>query len=268
MTPAAPFFLIASAVLLAGAAIAPVASPEPAPAPAPAPGEVELQAPAAQAEPDYTTRMSQPPLVGEYDPATAPPPYAAPPDEDGLRQCVGPDGVPIFTDRRCEDLGATPQQAPAVAGAHTVPGLVRVRTCARNQDDLLAGVRAALENHDANRLADYYHWTGMGTSEGYRLMERLTSFSARPVVDVQLVHSARPDADPYADPWFGAAPPPSPFEEVDPEVAQAGEAPAPPRRRPHALLLRVDQMRGETDAASTITYFRLLTNAGCWWMRF
>lgn len=264
MSLAAPFSLLASAALMAAAAITPVASPEPRTAPE----EVLVEAPVTGAESDYTTRMSQPPLVGEYDPATAPPPYAAPPDEDGLRQCVGPDGVPIFTDRRCEDLGATPQQAPAVAGAHTVPGLVRVRTCARNQDDLLAGVRAALESHDANRLADYYHWTGMGSSEGYRLMERLTTFSARPVVDVQLVHSARPEADPYADPWFGAAPPPSPFEEVDPDLAQASEAPAPPRRRPHALLLRVDQMRGETDAASTITYFRLLTNAGCWWMRF
>ena len=50
---------------------------------------------------------------------------------------------------------------------------------------------------------------GSAHPEGYRLMERLTTFSARPVVDVQLVHSARPEADPYADPWFGAAPPPS-----------------------------------------------------------
>jgi hypothetical protein len=33
-------------------------------------------------------------------------------------------------------------------------------------------------------------------------------------------------------------------------------------------MLRVDQMRSEQDMASTITYFHLLTNAGCWWMRF
>jgi hypothetical protein len=33
-------------------------------------------------------------------------------------------------------------------------------------------------------------------------------------------------------------------------------------------MLRVDQMRSDQDVASTITYFHLLTNAGCWWMRF
>jgi len=142
-----------------------------------------------------------------------------------------------------------------------------VRTCARNQGDLLAGVRAALESHDANRLADYYHWTGMGTADGYRLMERLDAFSARPVVDVQLVRKAQPDSDPYGYGFDYGEPAASP-EATDAKPLDPDAPAPPPRRRPLASMLRVDQMRSNEDVASTITYFHLLTNAGCWWMRF
>jgi hypothetical protein len=251
-----PSLLLASVALLAAAT--PVSTPEPAAAPSP-------NAPAS----DYTTQMSEPPLLPEYDPATAPPPMAEAPDEDGLRQCVGTDGVPIFTDRRCGDLGATDYVKPPGAYGSAPVQPLRVRTCARNQDDLLAGVRAALESHDANRLADYYHWTGMGSTEGYRLMDRLDAFASRPVVDVQLVRAAVPAAE--EDPWGLAVPPLEAEPFFGPEGETEHEAdPAPPPRRPRRLasMLRVDQMRSNDDVASTITYFHLLTNAGCWWMRF
>jgi hypothetical protein len=166
---------------------------------------------------------------------------------------------------------------PPIGG--TVPGQpLRVRTCARNQGALLEGVRAALESHDANRLADYYHWTGMGSAEGYRLMDRLDAFSARPVVDVQLVRNALPaDQVDLFENRFDPLPPPPGLDDpaaIDPASAGADastdtDAPAPtPRRRPLASMLRVDQMRSDNDVASTVTYFHLLTNAGCWWMRF
>lgn len=176
----------------------------------------------------------------------------------GLRRCIGSDGVPIFTDRRCEDLQATESvAAPEVLRAGVV---LRVRSCARNQDDLLFGVRTALENHDANRLAEFYHWSGMGTADGYRLMERLSAFSDRPLVDVQLLSSPSPVAqDAYWSP-------------DDPETISFDESgsyvPPPPPVQHRARLLRVDQMRGNNDAASQVTYFHLLSNAGCWWLRF
>ena len=283
--------LIACTALVAAAAAAPVVTPALAPAVTPAPA-MTAPAPAAAAAPaptpasapggDYTSRSLDPELVPEYDPATAPPtPMADPTDEGGLRQCVGPDGVPIFTDRRCADLGATPQvQAPDAFGALASASQVRVRTCARTQAVLLDGVRAALESHDANRLADYYHWSGMDTAEGYRLMDRLDAFSARPVVDVQLVRDAPPP--PSQDASYGALyfdtpprlPPSEPLFGTDGEAlpGAASSAPgapaAPPRARRLASMLRVDQMRSDQDVASTVTYFHLLTNAGCWWMRF
>ena len=262
----APVLVVASSALLAAAAAMPVAETPPPPPPEPA---VAPAPPAAPAPPtDYTTRMSEPPLVPEFDPATAPPP--APPETSpgGLRQCVGADGVPIFTDRRCSELGASdPPPVPAAFGA--TPGApVRVRSCARNQDDLLAGVRAALESHDANRLADYYHWTGMDSATGYRLMERLDAFSARPVVDVQLVRDAPPPEEAFAEPFFESPPPPPPYAYGPGGEPLSSEPPRPRRPRRLASMIRVDQMRSETDVASTVTYFHLLTNAGCWWMRF
>jgi hypothetical protein len=231
-----------------------------------------LAAVAADPPTDYTTQSMEPPLVPEYDPATAPPPpQPAPPSDQagGMRQCVGPDGSTIFTDRRCDTMGATDYVAPrGTYGSEPAPQL-RVRSCARNQDDLLAGVRAALESHDANRFADYYHWSGMGSTEGYRLMERLDAFVSRPVVDVQLVRAAPP---PEEDRWGLEVPPleAEPFFREEDELSDEAGAPPPPRR-PHrrlASMLRVDQMRSDQDVASTITYFHLLTNAGCWWMRF
>jgi hypothetical protein len=275
--------VLVSALALVGGAAAPVAAPVPpeavpAPTPAPAPEPAAAPSPAAAADApaadDYTTRSLDPALVPEYDPASAPPPtpMADPNDEGGLRQCVGTDGVPIFTDRRCADLGATPKlEPPGGFGGSSTPGSHIARTCARNQDDLLAGVRAALENHDANRLADYYDWVGMGTTEGYRLMERLDTFSARPVVDVQLVRGALPaEAMPIdGAPYFESAVPGEPVAPTgSDESALSRSAPIPTRRRRLAFLLRVDQMRSDQDVASTVTYFHLLTNAGCWWMRF
>ena len=196
---------------------------------------------------------------------------------EGLRRCVGPDGGTIFTDRRCEDLHAVASVPPGSAERPAVA--VRVRSCARNQSDLLFGVRAALENGDANRLADFYHWTGMGTAQGYRLMDRLSAFSKRPVVDVQLVSTADPRG--YASADFEFSRTPVEDVEVDAEsiddsfdveasLAEPGaESAVAPARRPRAAdLRRVDQMRGEADLESETTYFHLLNNAGCWWMQF
>lgn len=199
---------------------------------------------------------------------------------EGLRRCVGPDGGTIFTDRRCEDLHAIASVPPGSTERPAV--VVRVRSCARNQSDLLVGVRAALENGDANRLADFYHWTGMGTAQGYRVMDRLSAFSKRPVVDVQLVSTADPRGHASTDFEFSRTPAADvdlTAESIDDDfdVAASMEEPGtesaenagPPARHPPAAdLLRVDQMRGEADLESETTYFHLLNNAGCWWMQF
>jgi hypothetical protein len=184
---------------------------------------------------------------------------------DGLQHCVDADGVTIFTDQRCSDLQATQQAEPP--RRPEPPGiLVRVRSCARNQDDFLQGVRGALESRDVNRLADYYHWTGMDTASGYRLMERLAAFSGRQLVDVQLVSRLEPEIGG----WNGPSPDREvidPFQATDDDPLADTPATAPAPAHP-AELLRVDQMGSEEDLGVQATYFRLRNNAGCWWMQF
>lgn len=161
---------------------------------------------------------------------------------NGLSRCVSADGVSIFTDQRCSDLQAASQ--PNAGVPLVSPGArVVARSCARNQDDLLFGVRAALENRDPNRLADYYNWTGMSTASGYRLMDRLLAFSEIPLADVQLV---LPEEWETASPWDDG-------QSSVPVVAN---------------LLRVDQMVSKQDFETRATYFHLRQNAGCWWMQF
>jgi hypothetical protein len=158
-----------------------------------------------------------------------------------------------------------------------------------SRDDLLYGVRAALEAQDVNHLAAYYLWTGMGTREAYSLMDRLSSFSERPLMDAQLVSSAPEDIDEdlpesamnSAEESLREMPEPpeasdavaDPFAAEDFPRDDDASLPAPPplRSRPHRRgpdRLRVDQVRGEGDAEAVTTYFRIVPAAGCWWIRY
>jgi hypothetical protein len=216
----------------------------------------------------WTVPGVEPALPASPAPATPRAPTTPP---DGLHRCIDGTGVTIFTDRRCDDLQAEEAVAKPVAPAP--PGvLVRVRSCARSQDDLLFGVRAALENHDVNRLAEFYHWTGMGNAAGYRLMDRLGSFSERPLVDVQLMSSRTQADDEAADGGLEAREHIPSIADLDaaddPFGVQAPLDPPPPPPRAASDLLRVDQTRSNDDIAALVTYFHLRSNAGCWWMQF
>ena len=196
----------------------------------------------------------------------------------------------IFTDRRCEDMQATESvRAPETITQATSP--IQWRGCARHQDDLLFGVRAALESGDANRLAGFYHWPGMGNAQGYRVADRLQAFTAKPLMDVRLVEEIEESGDSlygfgpdttdssaplYATPPYGDPYPTEPGypdnstypaypESSSDAVPAAPTAPARPRA---AQFLRVDQMRSDQDAAAQVTYFRLRRHAGCWWLQF
>jgi hypothetical protein len=189
----------------------------------------------------------------------------------GLRRCVAADGSVLITDHGCSAQGAR-DLAPPPTDATPSPGIqiVRVRTCARNQLDLVEGVRGALEARDPNRLAEYYHWSGMSTAQGYQLLDRLAAFSARPLLDVQLANSAElrspgPDWPERQPPRFEPLDPDS-NPDLEPRDSDTPAAPAPPAKP--ADLLRVDQLRSETDMDSQVSYLHLLRNAGCWWLQF
>lgn len=228
---------------------------------------------------------------------------ATPARADTVRRCVDAQGNAVYTDRSCEAVQAVPRQAPpdAAAGAHFIGGFA-VRGCARRPETLLDGVRGALEAQDVNRLANWYHWTGTGTGTARYLMDELEAIAKRPLVAIELLYpggapvadalpapstdpasSSQPLSDPpVPNPPFAARPDPTrpgpaASAPVLPSPAAAGPAgdagavalplaSSPPNAGPAPHGLRVEQMRGKADIAATHTDFRLVRNAGCWWI--
>jgi hypothetical protein len=115
--------------------------------------------------------------------------WAAAPARAEVRRCVDVRGIAVYTDRPCETMQAAPREAPPdpSAGANITTGFA-VRGCARRPETLLNGVRGALEAHDVNRLANWYHWTGTGSGTARSLMDELEAIANRPLVSAELVY--------------------------------------------------------------------------------
>lgn len=107
-----------------------------------------------------------------------------------VRRCDLPDGQTVYTDRRCDAIGAVERRVgtPQAQFRRYRP------TCARSVRDLYFEVSAALESRDANRLAGVYHWPGMSTRQGYDVMQRLQRIVDRGLVDLQPVYPGGEDA--------------------------------------------------------------------------
>lgn len=181
-----------------------------------------------------------------------------------VRRCVDAQGNSVFTDRPCASLGVAPREAPAPAQGAYASGFAR-RGCARSPGQLLDGVRGALEAHDVNRLANFYHWPGTGSGAAKSLMDALEAVAARPLVGVVLVS---PDGPP--DPGSAVG---SPSEPTPPTPGNPPEevhlTPFPPEEvhlTPLPTGLRVEQMAGPGDVSSRSTDFSLRQHAGCWWI--
>ncbi len=167
-----------------------------------------------------------------------------------VRQCIGADGGVVYTDRQCVDLGAT--ERLVTPGAGVAYGGARLhRGCARSVQDLVYELSNAIYASDVNQLASVYHWAGMSTSNGYRLMTRLAAIAKRPLVDVQPMYSG--GTDPYAD-----------IIEFDRDT---GAVVSPPPRKPRLIGLRVEQTLSNGSTPSR-TVFGLRQHLGCWWVRF
>ena len=153
-----------------------------------------------------------------------------------VRHCVAADGTSVFTDRRCEDIGAVQRrpQAQPITGSHA-----HRDSCPRTLQDLVFEVSTAIDTRDVNRLAGVYGWTGMSNSAGYALMARLQAIVARPLVDIVPVNAGDSAA---GDDYFPQA---------------------TVRRAPVALRVEQTLSNGTTPSR---TVFGLRRGFGCWWV--
>lgn len=104
-----------------------------------------------------------------------------------IRRCVRADGSAVYTDRRCDDVGAIARVA-APHGRVAAPS----SGCARNLQDLLFRVSSAIDARDANRLAGTYHWAGMSAGPSRGVMDRLATVAHRPLIAIVPVMAAVP----------------------------------------------------------------------------
>jgi hypothetical protein len=163
----------------------------------------------------------------------------------GLNRCVSPDGHSVFTDQHCEDMGAVvrPEPAPPFGSASAQRVHVHVHDCARTTDDLHNGLESALAAHDVNRIAAFYQWAGISSTESADILKRLQAIADRPLSAVHLVRPRQPtDANGFQT------------------VASA--------RPSEASAIELVQTRSSNDPTPSRTEFALTAYMGCWWIRF
>lgn len=121
----------------------------------------------------------------------------------GIQRCEAPDGVAIYTDKACSALGAiaTPVSgelltrlvsdngedaggAHAVFGDRRAPAISRrsaASGCARSTTQLSMDLQGAWALGDVNRIAESYHWAGLGTRQARPIMQRLDRLAEQPL---------------------------------------------------------------------------------------
>ena len=177
--------------------------------------------------------------------------YVAPPGSAyaQVRRCSASDGTLVYTDRKCEDIGAVERRIAAPAGS--LYRASRRPSCARNVADLGYELGSALNSGDVNQVAGLYDWAGMATSNAYRVMDRLQVIASRTLVDVQPMYSGGANEYGYD------------VVEFDPETGAVLTRPA---SRPRLIGLRVEQVLADGHTPSRVV-FGLRQRLGCWWIR-
>lgn len=163
-----------------------------------------------------------------------------------VQRCVSPAGEPVYTDRKCSEIGANER----LASPSGHPLTAYRGGCSRRLRDVVYGVTSAIEARDVNRLALLYDWAGMSTRQGYAVMTRLDGIVNRPLVDILPV---------YADP-----PPVTGADGTVVDRNADGYFPQTTvRRAPVGLRLEQTFSNGVTPARTT---FGLRKRLGCWWL--
>lgn len=199
---------------------------------------------------------------------------AAPAAAQKVNRCTGADGATVFSDRRCEDLGAIdrlPPRTPPSAGSEGASGLYRPQ-CVRRLSELAQQIRTAVDARDVNRLSTLYWWNGVSDEAARRILDRLDAITQRPLVAIVPISPAASAQAAYP---AATLPGPGTFEQRTADAAPAtqqtssstaaADNAAPPRAR--ATGLRLEQTLG-SSATPTSTVLSLRRQYNCFWISF
>lgn len=168
-----------------------------------------------------------------------------------IHRCIGADGIPVFTDRVCADVNATPAlptPAPAAsAPAAPVPAQPPAVTCAADIQQLRQAVSDAFTERNPNRLAGLTLWSGDGKAAVVADIRFFSRLMSRPLLGVQSVSATGDDDDPDAS-----------------QLSLSASSSAPPARG-EALIVETESDDG--SGATEQTRFDLVHRSGCVWLQ-
>ncbi|MBB4130825.1 hypothetical protein [Xanthomonas sp. 3075] len=175
-----------------------------------------------------------------------------------IRRCVTPDGQTMFTDRRCEDVGAASRPPPA-ARPQGNTGLYR-NGCPRRLSELVSLLQLAVDSRDVNRLSSLYLWSGQSDAAANQVLSRLEAIVQRPLLDIVPMYPQR-DPSPWERDTNSASTTAVP---LDNPAIDAAPTQDPGRPRPWGLRLEQNLASG-TPARSVL---RLRRQYNCFWVTF
>ena len=167
-----------------------------------------------------------------------------------VHKCVMPDGKPLYTDQKCEALGASerpPERpAPGVKG-NAAPSDARLYRggCSRTLQDLVFEITTAIDAGDPNRLSNLYHWVNTPDDVANKVMDRLDAIAHRPLLDIAPVSAS--------------------VAEDTTITSTPADVPRTTARRPPPVGLRLEQTLANGSTPSQTT-FGLRRQFGCWWI--
>jgi hypothetical protein len=168
--------------------------------------------------------------------------------QGAIHRCVDANGAPVFTDRTCASLHATPVPPAAPAGAAPVTTVAAPSTtlCAASMDSLKQAVIKAFAARDPNRLAGLMLWGGYGSHAVVADIRTLGQLMRQPLLGIRLVG--------------GDAPPDGARDEAAPASGADGDD----ATLPSALVVST---AAEGGGVPQQTYFQVTPRAGCLWLR-
>ena len=178
-------------------------------------------------------------------------PFGAVSAQGDIHRCVGANGIPVFTDRVCSDINATPVMPPASASTVAVqanPSQPLPVLCATDIAQLKQAVVDAFAVRNSNRLAGLMLWDGDGQETVVADIRGFNRLMAHPLIGVSAGSSSAAAAGQSADP-----------------PAQAASAAPSPSPAPGATL-SVQTEADDGSGATQETHFDIVHHDGCLWL--
>ncbi len=170
--------------------------------------------------------------------------------QQGVQRCTLMSGETLYTDKRCEDVGAMDRLPSASTTTTAATGTLYRGGCSRTLSDLVTQVSSAINAKDVNRLAGVYHWAGTSDAGALRILDRLDAVVQRPLVDIVPVRPA-----------------PAPVLDAEGQVVDANQDGYYPQtaQRQRPVGLRVVQTL-KNSATPADTTFGLRRAYNCFWI--